>query len=279
MTPILAPEAATMPALLPLLMLWVAAPSVGLPTTTDPTQVLVLGVFHMDNPGHDLVNPSIKDVLGPRRQEEIRDVVARLQNFRPTLIALEAPPGARAMQERLDKFATGHYALSADERDQIGLRLARNLGHTRVYGVDFQQDLDFDAVFRSAKELGQQALLDKAFAEFNSRIKPRLESNHMEQQTVRELLLEANTPDMLVLNRRAYLGLLAIGKSDKYPGANLVSRWYDRNLRIATNILRLAEEKPQRILVIIGAGHAPLVRQFLGETPGFTIVDCEVFLK
>jgi hypothetical protein len=260
-------------------MLAVAQTPAELHKKGESTQVLVLGVFHLDNPGRDLVNPGIKDVLGPRRQKEILDVVARLEKFRPTVIALEAPVGARAMQERLDKFAGGNYALSADERDQVGLRLARNLGHTKVHGVDFPEDLDFDAVFKSAKECGQEAVLERAFAELNSKIKPKLESGYMEHHTVRELLLEGNSQEILELSHRAYLGLLPIGKGDKYPGATLVSRWYDRNLKIATNIARLADEKPQRILVIIGSGHAKLLRQFLGDIPGFQVVDCEAFLK
>ncbi len=41
----------------------------------------------------------------------------------------------------------------------------------------------------------------------------------------------------------------------------------------------LAEQKPQRILVIIGSGHAKLLRQFLSETAGFKVVDCQDFLK
>jgi Family of unknown function (DUF5694) len=265
-------------ALLSLLMLCVAQPSADATKKKDGTQVLVLGVFHMASPGRNLINPGVKDVLGPRRSKEILDVATRLQNFRPTKIALEAPVGARAMQDRLDKLAAGTYVLSADERDQIGLRLARMLGHDKVYGVDFQEELDFDDVFRSANESGQQALLQRAFAEFNSIIKPKLESDYMEKHTVRELLLEANAQETLTMSHRIYVGLLPIGKGERYPGANLVSRWYDRNLRIAANIARLAEEKPQRILVIIGAGHAKLLRQFLSEMPGFQVVDCETFL-
>jgi hypothetical protein len=260
-------------------MLAAVQPRAELTTKSEGTQVLVFGVFHMDNPGRDLVNPGIKDVLGPRRQKEILDVVARLEKFRPSVLALEAPAGARAMQERLDKFTAGNYVLSADERDQIGLRLARNLGLTKVYGVDSPQDLDFDAVFRSAREFGHEKILERAFAEFNSKIKPKIESGYMEQHTVRELLMEGNAQEMLDLSHRVYLGMLPIGKADKYPGATLVSRWYDRNLKIATNIARMANEKPQRILVIIGAGHAKLLRQFLSDIPGFQIVDCEAFLK
>jgi hypothetical protein len=240
---------------------------------------MVLGVFHMNNPSRDLFNPTIKDVLGPRRQREIQELVERLEKFRPTKIALETPPEIKTYQDRLDGYLAATYTLTADERDQIGLRLAKKLGHTKIYGIDFKEDLDFDRVFQYAKEHGQGPLVQKLFAEFEATIKPKLASGYMEMHTVRELLLETNLPAFLDMGHRIYVGLVRVGKGDRYPGADLVSRWYDRNLKIAANIARLAEDKPERILVIIGAGHAKLVRQFVSEIPGFEEVDCSQFLE
>jgi hypothetical protein len=264
---------------LPFLLLTLGQPAAAHTENPAVTQVMVLGLFHMNNPNRDLFNPTIKDVLGPRRQREIQDFVARLEKFHPTKIALETTAGTPAMQKRLDDYLAGKYALTADERDQIGLRLAKTLGHSKIYGIDFKEDLDFDTVFRYAKDNGQEKIVQKLFAEFEATIKPKLESGHMESHTVRELLLEANFPEFLDMGHRIYVGLLRVGKGDQYPGATLVSRWYDRNLRIASNIARLAEEKPERILVIIGAGHAKLIRQFVGEIPDFQVINCDQFLK
>jgi hypothetical protein len=81
------------------------------------------------------------------------------------------------------------------------------------------------------------------------------------------------------LGHRVYMGLLRVGKGKEYPGTDAVSRWYDRNLRIATHIARLAERPGERILVIIGSGHCKLLRQFIREMPGFELVDCLNYLK
>src|SRR5262245_28702179 len=186
------------------------------------TQVMIFGVFHMNNPSRDLVNPTIKDVLGERRQKEIQDIVARLERFKPTKIALESPAGSKTLQERLYKFLAGSYTLTPDERDQIGLRLAKSQGHAKVYPIDFKQDLNFDAVFRYAKENGQGPLLQKVFGEFETKIKPKLESGYMEKHTVREILLEGNAQATLDLSHRFYMGLMLIGKDDRYAGSELV---------------------------------------------------------
>ena len=50
--------------------------------------LLVLGSGHLDNPGHDVVNTKVDDVLAPARQAEINKVVGQLASYRPTHIAV-----------------------------------------------------------------------------------------------------------------------------------------------------------------------------------------------
>jgi pheromone shutdown protein TraB len=58
-----------------------------------------------------------------------------------------------------------------------------------------------------------------------------------------------------------------------------VANWYKRNLRIFANINRITEPGKDRILVIIGAGHLKLLKEFAGDAPYFDEVDAESFLK
>jgi hypothetical protein len=54
---------------------------------------LILGTYHMDNPGLDSYNVEADDVLSQRRQAEMAELLDRLERFAPTLIALEAKYG------------------------------------------------------------------------------------------------------------------------------------------------------------------------------------------
>ncbi|HMD14866.1 MAG TPA: hypothetical protein VKI62_09590, partial [Bacteroidota bacterium] len=38
-------------------------------------EVMVLGVYHMSNPGHDIYNMKADDVLAPKRQTEIAQLI------------------------------------------------------------------------------------------------------------------------------------------------------------------------------------------------------------
>src|SRR5215468_4100476 len=91
------------------------AVSVGAQESRKPTNepkkahVMVLGAFHMANPGHDIFNLKVDDVLAEKRQKEIAETVAALAKFRPTKIAIESDPGGKRVQQYQD-YRDGKYA-------------------------------------------------------------------------------------------------------------------------------------------------------------------------
>lgn len=58
------------------------------------------------------------------------------------------------------------------------------------------------------------------------------------------------------------MDMALIGSSDDYVGADVILRWYERNIKIFVNVARLASESSDRILVLIGGGHLPLLTHF-----------------
>lgn len=60
----------------------------------DTASLLIVGSYHMANPGRDVFNVQAEDVLADRRQRELREVVDHevvdhLKRFAPTKVALE----------------------------------------------------------------------------------------------------------------------------------------------------------------------------------------------
>ena len=48
--------------------------------------VMILGTYHMDNPGADAVNFEADDVLSTKRQRELQHLIEQLARFNPTQI-------------------------------------------------------------------------------------------------------------------------------------------------------------------------------------------------
>src|SRR6266550_3772050 len=83
----------------------------------------------MSNPGHDIFNMQADDVLAPKRQAEIAQVMAVLKRFQPTKIAVERDPGDNRLSKDYADYLAGKHELTRNEIEQLGFRLAKELGH------------------------------------------------------------------------------------------------------------------------------------------------------
>lgn len=223
--------------------------------------VLVLGTYHMGNPGLDLNNVRADDVRAEKRQKEIADFLLVLKKFNPTKIAVEVSPDKAKYLEKYALYTNGKYDLSANEIDQIAFRLAKELNQKQVYPIDWQGRFDFDKVQASAKANGQESFLNQ-MVDFGKTETARFEAL-MKTATVTELLRDMNDERRVEAMHKPYMAMLRIGAGADFAGADLVRDWYERNLKIYGNIARLAESPNERILVLIGGGHAKLLQQFV----------------
>jgi len=240
----------------------------------EPVSVVIVGTFHMSNPGHDLHNLAADDVLAPKRQAEIAAVTAALQRFRPTRVAVEWP--APLTTERFAAFRAGTLAPSRNEVVQLGFRLAQASGLTTVDGIDVDGEFPYEAVDAYAKQHGQSALLDAAGAEIQSSVDAM--AKRLATGTIGETLRFVNEPTRIAADNGFYATMLRIGGGDAQPGAELVAAWHRRNFRICANLIQ-STRPGDRVVVFYGAGHAYLLRQCVAETAGLRLVEANEFLS
>lgn len=242
-----------------------------------PVEVVVLGTFHFDNPGLDVANMQVDDVLAPKRQTEIGQILDGLARFKPTKIAVESQrrqPGT-TLSERYPLYRAGKMDPSRSETVQIGFALAKRLGHENVHSVDVGGDFPFDAVMAYAKRSGSEAKLGAGVAMIQAWTASV--SNQLKTQSLGRVLRHFNEPEAVAQGNAFYLELLRYGAIDEQPGADLVSSWYKRNIQICARIAQAAAPG-DRILVVYGSGHAYLLRHCLGGIPGFKIVEANDYL-
>jgi hypothetical protein len=231
--------------------------------------VLVLATSHMNNPGRDVLNVQWDDVLTDKRQQEIRRFVNLLKQFKPTKIAVEAAYGSVKLGEQYSLYLRGEYQLTRHEREQIGFRLAKELNHQKIYGVDAEGDFDINRVFAFARANNQQEIVDRAFEVAKRQV---AETNKLIQTaTVTEIYKFLNEQQRINEGHLPYIIMARIGQDGEYPGADLLADWYKRNLKIFSNITRITELKDDRILVISGAGHAKLLQQFIEDSGEYNL--------
>jgi hypothetical protein len=233
------------------------------------SEVLVLGVYHMSNPGHDLFNMKADDVLAPGRQAEIAQLIAVLKNFHPTKIAVEGDRGDARILKSYAEYVAGKHELTRNEIEQIGFRLAKELGHKTVYPVDADGDFPFQRIVNLTKATGRSNELDAIQGEIGAMVKAK--NAYLASHTVLETLLYMNADEKVAEDVGFYYREARFGEPGDWAGADLVTEWFRRNMRIYTNVVQLVDSPNERILVIFGAGHLGWLQHDFASNPALRL--------
>ncbi|RKU21813.1 hypothetical protein C6500_05555 [Candidatus Poribacteria bacterium] len=267
-------------------------------STGDTTQmgkkptIMILGSTHLANAGLDVYNTKMDDVRAPKRQREIEQLVEQLKEFKPTKIALERDEKTHGAgtQTEYQGYLKGTYELKRNEHDQIGFRLAKQMGHPKLYCVDYRLDYRKDDPFIPWGEFNLDLIDYRGFAKTHNQEHllpppPTREGKVTQDErgvtwiepekyiSIIDMYIQDNDPESIRKDHQEYLRFIArVGLGDEYPGANWLSHyWYDRNMKTYVNLTRITESADDRILLIIGAAHVYLIQQFLEESGDYII--------
>ena len=255
--------------------------------------LMIIGSGHLANWGADRINYRMDDVLAPKRQTELQELVGQLARFKPTKVAVEVDERWDAkLQEEYNGYLTGNFQLERHEIHQIGFRLAKKMGHLKVHCVDYFRD---DPIVRD--NLDDHLIDYGAFAETNDQKHLLSDNEKIEGKIVQDeegrtwivpekyepiidMYIRMNQDEKIRKNIRDYLRIARIGSQDQYPGANWVSHsWYPRNLKIFVNLTRITESEDERIILIIGAGHLGFLKQIAEDSEFYHIESPLQYLK
>ncbi len=240
-------------------------PPAGKPAAPSRAEVLVLGVYHMANPGHDIFNARADDVLAPRRQAEMAQLVEVLKRFHPTKIAVEADVSSDRVPKAYADYLAGRHELTRNEIEQVGFRLAKELGHQALYPVDIDGEFPYQRVVDYAKATGRSRELDAMIGDVGAMVKAL--DAYLAAHTVLETLLYLNADDQVARDLAFYYRQARFGEPGDWAGADLVADWFRRNMRIYTNVAKLADSPGERVLVVFGYGHLGWLRQAVAANP------------
>ncbi|EJN59972.1 DUF5694 domain-containing protein [Halogranum rubrum] len=266
--------------------------------TPEQVDVVLLGTYHMNEPGLDTVNISTDDVLADARQRELETLVSNLERADPDHVAVERPASqADDVNTVYERYRDGDVAYDEErtfdpqhvhhdadllscrgETVQVGFRLADRLGHERVVSVDVPERLgsgpDFDAL--EERDVDTTPKLDV----------PRIDHDEL-QTSLDERLAASSIPAYhRFLNEEAALHyndgmfdrFLRHGEGDNYAGPDALAAWYRRNLRMVHNLWRAVDDDTDRVLFVVGAGHVHVLRHLLTQFPQFCPVSALPYL-
>ncbi len=261
---------------------------------SKPSEVLLVGTFHFHNPGADVAKFKDFDILAPKAQAELDAMATKIAAFKPTKLFVEwpyneqpaldslyqaylGPDYARYIATRYSKRQANYYL--KNEIVQLAFRAGKKAKAPRMYALDYgQTSFPFDSVKQAMQQAGQQPLLLKMDAMFK-----RIETSTNQKlatYSLPALMLDFNLPANLTENKQLYLDILnRAGRTDNFAGAYLVSEWYRRNLYMYSLVQKTLGSSGERAMVLVGAGHAAMMREFIGLDSQLRLVELKTVLK
>jgi hypothetical protein len=262
---------------------------------TKPADILLLGTFHFHNPGADVAKTKTFDVLAPKAQTELETITQKISAFHPDKIFVEwawdAQPELDALYNaylgpNYEQYINATYPKPGDrnfylknEIVQLAFRAGKKAKLTRIYALDYKKTaFPFDSVMQAMQAAKQTGLLQQAQDAIKNY--ETSQNKKLETYTLTQLLLDANKPAELALNKGLYLEILnRAGAADNFAGPYLVSEWYRRNLYMYSLVQKAMTPQDGKALVLVGSGHAAMLQEFIAADRKFRLKTLAEVLK
>ncbi|MEM7362550.1 MAG: DUF5694 domain-containing protein [Pseudomonadota bacterium] len=239
--------------------------------TTDQVPVLVLSVWHFAGAERDAIKFSEIDVMSNSSQRQIPEVARSLATFNPTHVLVESHPDhSQELDDEYQRYLKDESALNQTETHQLGFRIAKFASVPTLHGIDeWGPVMKFGELMAYMEQSDHSSLenFKKRFDDFQQS-QQQSHSNH----EFLEILKQCNTPgyDQRIVG--LYMGTNAVGAGENFIGADATAMFWHRNFRMYGNIQQHFA-KGTRILVIVGASHGALFRDFVHFDPDARSID------
>ncbi|RYZ29120.1 MAG: hypothetical protein EOO10_07350 [Chitinophagaceae bacterium] len=264
----------------------------------EQKQIMFLGCSHFGQEGMYKGNPAA-DLFTAEKQKEIAAINGQLAAFKPDVILIEREPEEQSQVDSLytayrsGKLAFTDLSYGRAEQYQFGFALAEKLNHQRVFGADYYEAVSNRMMTTGANREAFQQGLD-SFSAFGRKAEAGFKSGSF---SLKDFLLLLNAPTVLNWTYRVlfvtplqvkngaftsppatYVDTAYVNK--KYIGAEFVSIFMERELKIYANIVNItAQQKAARVLVIMGHRHAAALPKLFQNDPAYKVVSVEKYLK
>ena len=247
-------------------------------------KVILLGTFHYGQTS-DRNKTTFSDLFSPKRQAELDKLVKDLAATNPTKIFVESLPTNQVkLNSQYDLYQKNNLTdtiILRNEVQQIGFRLAKLAKLPTPIAVDYQQELPYDEMNKFEKGIGADTTIKwPPFFDIPYPFTDTTKNISLKKMSLSRYYVGMNSEYYRKRLQFDYFHYaMSYGYKDSYVGADYTTSWYNRNLKIYTNILRELKPTDNCIVILFGSSHTNLLRQFFNDHPSFEIIELDQIIK
>ena len=244
----------------------------------DKIKVLNFSTFHMGyTTDASIVN---FDENNKKNQQEVHEIAKKIAKFKPTVIVVETPPDYNeTLKSEYDAYKNNPNMVFKypTEIELLAYEVGRICNTNRIYGVDYKMGYNY-MIGTSIKNTVDSTMYYQFFKDPFSYFPSIIENE--DSLSLFEKLIQTNTQAYLdfsmVINSEI---LTHAGTDNQFEGADEATKFYQRNLRMYTNLNRIDLSKDDRVFILLGSGHASFFKEFMSRSPKYEMVNTFDYLK
>lgn len=240
--------------------------------------ILNFGTFHMGKTTD--AHTTEFDENDKENRKKIHEIAKSIAKFKPTVILVEtAPEENKKLQAQYKKYLDNPNISfkNPSEVELLAFELGRLSKTQRIYGIDHKMNYNY----MIAKEIKNS--IDSTFVN---------DFYPISMQFYPEVNVDENTLSLLeklkLTNDDNYLNYVMtmnadimthVGTENGFEGADEATKYYQRNLRMYSNLNRIDLTKNDKVFVLLGASHTAFFRDFISRSPKYKLINPMSYLK
>jgi len=244
------------------------------PNDEKQTEILLVGTFHFNNPGLDIVKNKAFDIKNSKTQTELDIIAQKIADFNPTKIFVERPyQNQKELDSTYNLYKKGTLPVSTDEIYQLAFRVAKLNKNTSLEAIDYNGfDFPFGEVMEIMETRKQTDLKEKIMnitKEIGNDFNKKLENGI----SLTNMLLYHNTDEFRYHANHIYDIILNAGNETDFEAAHLLAQWNNRNLYMYSLLKKKTTKKDERVMVLLGASHIANIKVILDANKQWKTVE------
>ena len=241
-------------------------------------EILNFGSFHMG-----LTNDANKvdfDENDKKNQLAIHEIARKLSLFKPTVIIVERPPEYDLkLQGEYNEYLLNPQMKfkNPSEIQLLGYEVGRISGVKRIYGIDHKMSYNYSRGTKIVNSI--DSLWYNKYYKDPLKYYPKVNIDQKNLNLLEKLKI---TNDNLYLDFNIEVNaemLSHVGSEKGFEGADEATKYYQRNIRMYSNLNRLNLTSKDRVFILMGASHTAYFRDFISRSPKYKMVNTFNYLK
>ena len=241
-------------------------------------KVLNFGTFHMGETND--ANKVEFDKNNKKNQLDISEIATKLSLFKPTVIIVERPPEYDTkLQAEYNEYLLNPQMKfkNPSEIQLLAYELGRISGTKRIYGIDHKMNYNYNIGNEMANSI--DSLWHNKYYKDPLKYYPQVNIDQKNLNLLEKLKTTNNNLYLDFLIEVNAEMLSHVGSEKGFEGADEATKYYQRNMRMYSNLNRLNVTSKDRIFILLGASHTAYFRDFISRSPKYKMVNTFNYLK